>query len=111
MSDSNTEETNNGSNIAAVESTPLLTSKFQIKSGSSELPLQSSDSSNDIDGFFIEAKDTLGLAVPIFLARVSFIGVSGNQIEPKLHIFLVNMAALDESDRYGTLGTCIFRGP
>ena len=87
MNDNNTEGANDGSGTA-VETTPLITSKFQIKSGSSNLPLQTSDSLHDSDDIFTEAKDTLGLAVPIFLARVSFIGVSRNQIDDGMYVFL-----------------------
>lgn len=81
--DANTNHVENESK-SALETTPLLTSKLHIKSGDSDIPHESLDVFSNSENVCKEAIDILGLAIPIFLARVSFIGVSIITIKMKI---------------------------
>jgi len=95
--DANTNHVESKSNIT-LETTPLLTSKLQIKSGGSDLPQHSLDVFSNSENICKEAMDTIGLAVPIFLARVSFVGMKATDTALLGHVSSEALSASALSD-------------
>jgi len=104
-----TNHVENKSNIT-LETTPLLTSKLQIKSGGSDLPQHSLDVFSNSEHICKEAMDTIGLAVPIFLARVSFVGMKATDTALLGHVSSEALSASALSDLWTMCTGVLVRG-